>query len=123
MKLDKDFKNDVNQEFKEADYVGRRLFIRGLIVVLVLVVLGSIGGVTYKKWRTDQDRQIFKQSVTYNESAANYLAKSFQEYNEAESDTDKKAIMNYVVLRFPNIDSEKIENATLRQFYEKCIRN
>lgn len=123
MKLDKEFKNETNQDFKEIDYVGKKIFIRGLIIVLTLVILGSIGGVAYKKWRVNQDRQIFKQSVIYNESASNYLAKSYQEYNEAESDTEKKAIMNYVIIRYPNLDVEKIDNGTLKQFYSKCQKN
>lgn len=123
MRLDKEFKNEVNQEFKEVDYVGRKVFVRGLIVVLVLVVLGSIGGVIYKKWKTDQDRQIFKHSVAYNESVASFLADSYKQYNDAETGAEKNIIIEYVTMRYPNLDSSNIENDTLRLFYEKCLRN
>lgn len=123
MKLEKEFKNEVNQEFKETDYVGRRVALRIFIVILAISVLSALGGVAYKKWRTDQDRQIFKQSVAYNESAATFLADALQDYNDAGTNAEKNAVMEYVTLRYPNLDDGMIENDTLRQFYNKCLLN
>ena len=120
-KLSKDFKNEVNQDFREFDYVGKRVAIRILVVVLIIGLLATVGNVLYKEWKTDKDRDIFKNSVTYTESAASFLADSYKEYNEAETDEEKNAIMQYVIMRYPNLDTDSIDNMTLRQFYNKCL--
>lgn len=121
MKLDKEFKQDVDSTFKETDYIGKKIGIRIFLVVIVVACLSAAGGVTYKKWRVDKDREIFKQSVTYNEQAVSFLAESFRQYNLAEDEIEKNSIMQYVVLRYPNLDVEIIENSTLNQFYKKCL--
>lgn len=120
-KLSKDFKNEVNQDFREFDYVGKKVAIRILVVVLIIGLLATVGNVLYKEWKTDKDRDIFKNSVTYTESAASFLADSYKEYNEAETDAEKNAIMQYVIMRYPNLDTDSIDNMTLRQFYNKCL--
>lgn len=120
-KLSKDFKNEINQDFREFDYVGKRVTIRILVVVLIVGLLATVGNVLYKEWKTDKDRDIFKNSVTYTESAASFLADSYKEYNEAETDAEKNAIMQYVIMRYPNLDTDSIDNMTLRQFYNKCL--
>lgn len=121
MKLDRDFKNEINQEFREVDYVGRKIGIRIFIIVLIIGILSSIGGVAYKKWRTEKDREIFKQSTTYTESASAFLAKSLKEYNQVEDEISKKAIADYVIQRYPNLDLEDIDNVDLRNFYKQCM--
>ena len=120
-KLDKEFKNEVNQVFRESDYIGRKVFLRVLAIVLIIGLLSAIGGVFYKEWKTDKNRDIFKNSVTYTESAASFLADSYREYNEVETDAEKNAIMQYVVMRYPNLNMDDIDNVTLRQFYHKCL--
>lgn len=120
-KLDKEFKNEINQEFREADYVGRKVGIRVFIIVLIIVILSSIGGISYKKWKTEKDREIFKESTTYTESASAFLAKSLKEYNQAEDEISKKAIADYVIQRYPNLDLEDIDNVDLRNFYRQCM--
>lgn len=120
-KLDREFKNGVNREFQEADYIGRKLAVRIVAIVLVIAILGSIGGVLYKKWRVDQDREIFKNSVTYTEAALTFLADSYQQYNDAENEAEQRTIMQYVIMRYPNLDVDNIENQTLKQFYNKCL--
>lgn len=120
-KLTKEFKDEVNQEFREFDYVGKRIGIRILVVVLIIGLLSTMGNVLYKEWKTDKDRDIFKNSETYTESAASFLADSYREYNEAETDAEKNAIMQYVIMRYPNLDTDNIDNMTLRQFYNKCL--
>lgn len=121
MKLDKEFKNEIDEGFKEGDYIGRRLFLRTLLIVVIISILSISGEIAYKKIKVDQDRQIFKQSVTYNESAASFLADSYKQYQEAETDKEKNAIMNYVTMKYPNLDTDNIENVTLKQFYNKCF--
>lgn len=126
-KLDKEFKNEVNNEFREMDYVGRKVGTRILIAILVLVILGGIGGVGYTltigRWQKNAEREVFKDSVAYTEQAASFLAKSYKEYNDAESDTEKNTIMEYVIMRYPNLDTDSIDNSTLKQFYIKCLNN
>lgn len=126
-KLDKEFKNEVNNEFREMDYVGRKVGTRILIAIIVLVILGGLGGVGYtltiSKWQKNAEREVFKDSVAYTEQAASFLAKSYKEYNDAENDTEKNTIMEYVIMRYPNLDTDSIDNSTLRQFYIKCLNN
>lgn len=126
-KLDKDFKNEVDTEFREAGYVRRKVGVRILIVVLVIAILGGLGGVGYKltigKWNKNAEREVFKSSVAYTEQAASFLAKSYKEYNDAETDTEKNTIMEYVIMRYPNLDTNSIDNNTLKQFYIKCLNN
>lgn len=120
MKIDKDFKSEVDQSFREADYVGRKSGIRILIVILIVFILSASGGFAYKKWKVDKDREIFKQSITYTESAASFLADSYRKYSQTESQTEKNMIMQYVIDRYPNLDTNEIDNIKLRTFYEKC---
>lgn len=126
-KLDKEFKQDVDKEVREGTYVVRKIGTKILIAIAVLSILGGIGGVGYTltigKWQKNADREVFKESVAYTEQAASFLAKSYREYNEAESDTEKNTIMEYVILRYPNLDTDSIDNSTLKQFYIKCLNN
>ncbi len=122
MKLDNNFRQNVDREFKEGDYVGRKLFNRVvLIVVLSVIIFGAIG-FGYKKIAVDANREIFKHSTAYTETAANFLAKEYREYNQAETDVEKSAIMEYVIDRYPNLDLEDIENSDLKSFYRQCLR-
>lgn len=126
-KLDKDFKNEFDNELREGIYVTRKIGIRILIAIAVVVVLAGIGGVGYTltvgKWQKNAERGVFKDSVAYTEQAASFLAKSYKEYNDAETDNDKDTIMEYVIMRYPNLDTDSIDNNTLRQFYIKCLNN
>ena len=98
-----------------------------LIGIVILVILGGIGGVGYTltigKWQKNAEREVFKDSVAYTEQAASFLAKSYKEYSDAETDADKKTIMEYVIMRYPNLDTDSIDNSTLRQLYIKCLNN
>lgn len=127
MRLDKEFKNDVRKEVKEATYVGTKVTIPAIVWILAVVfVLGAAGVVytqTIGKAQKNAEREVFKDSVAYTEQAASFLAKSYKEYNDADSEQDKDAVMEYVVLRYPNLDTDSIDNSTLRQFYIKCLNN
>lgn len=126
-KLNKEFKNEVDNEIREGSYITGQIGKRILIAVLAITVLGGIFGVGYTltigKWQKNAEREVFKDSVAYTEQAASFLAKSYKEYNEAESETDKNTIMEYVILRYPNLDTDSIDNSTLKQFYIKCLNN
>lgn len=120
-KLDKEFKDEINQEFRVSDYVFKKIAIRVLAIILVVGIFSSVGGFAYKRIKIDQDRKAFKNSVTYMESAVSFLADRYQECNKAETAAEKTAIMKYVVMRYPNLDVDDIENTTLKQFYTKCL--
>ena len=126
-KLDKEFKEEFDNELREATYVTRKIGTKILIGVVVLVILCGIGGVGYTltigKWQKNAEREVFKDSVAYTEQAASFLAKSYKEYNDAETDTDKNAIMEYVTMRYPNLHTDSIDNSTLKQFYVTCLNN
>lgn len=126
-KLDKDFKNEFDNDLREGSYVTRKIGIRILIAIAVVIVLSGIGGVGYTltvgKWQKNAEREVFKDSVAYTEQAASFLAKSYREYNDAETDKDKDTIMEYVIMRYPNLDTNSIDNDTLKQFYIKCLNN
>lgn len=126
-KLEKNFKNEFDNDLREGTYVTRKIGVRILIAIAVVVVLTGIGGVGYTltvgKWQKNAEREVFKDSIAYTEQAASFLAKSYKEYNDAESDKDKDSIMEYVIMRYPNLDTGSIDNDTLKQFYIKCLNN
>lgn len=121
MKLDKDYKKDVKREFAEADYIGMKIGIRIFLVILIISVLSIFAHFAYKEWRVEKERNIFKNSTTYTESAASFIADSYRQYNLTDDDAEKATIMEYVIMRYPNLDTKTIENETLRQFYNKCL--
>lgn len=120
-KLDNKFRQEVNSNFKEIDYVSKKIGFRIFIIALIILIIGAIGGYGYKKLTVEKDRDIFKSSVTYTESAAAFLADRYQEYSKAETPAEKTAIMQYVIMRYPNLDTDEIDNYVLRQFYNKCL--
>lgn len=101
-------------------------------ILLTLLAVAIVVGGTYTaiqwdtivgKWQTEADREVFKQTTTYSEAAASFLADSYKQYNDAETNADKNTIMEYVVMRYPNLDADSIDNATLRRFYNQCINH
>lgn len=101
-------------------------------IVIVLLVTAFAAGGTYaaiqwnaikSRWKTEADRTVFKETTAYTEAAASFLAESRRQYKEAETDADKNAVMEYVVMRYPNLDTNAIENDTLRVFYNQCLNH
>ena len=99
--------------------------IRNILLALLAVII-VVGG-TYTaiqwdaivgKWETEAEREVFKQTTTYSEAAASFLADSYKQYNDAETETDKNTIM-----RYPNLDIDSIDNDTLRRFYNQCLNH
>lgn len=119
--------NEEKKEYKEAKrFFG---FEATKFIVLMVALLFILGGVSvgYKltigKANADANREVFKHTEIYSEGVASNLAKSYKEYNSAETEKEKTVIMNYVIMMYPNLDIDTIENDTLRQFYLKCINN
>ena len=97
------------------------------LLVVVIVVGGTYTAIKWDmivdKWQTEADREVFKQTTTYSEAAASFLADSYKQYNDAETDADRNTIMEYVVMRYPNFDTDSIDNSKLRQFYNQCLNH
>lgn len=126
-KLDKEFKEEFDKELREGVYATRKIGTRIIAGIAIIAVLGGIGGVAYTrtigKAQTNAEREVFKSTVAYTEQAASFLAKSYKEYNDTSNDNEKEAIMEYVIMRYPNLDTDSIDNSTLKQFYIKCLNN
>lgn len=97
------------------------------LLAVVIVVGGTYTAIKWDmivdKWQTEADREVFKQTTTYSEAAASFLADSYKQYNDAETDADKNTIMEYVIMRYPNLDTDSIDNNKLRQFYNQCLNH
>lgn len=97
------------------------------LLAVVIVVGGTYTAIKWDmivdKWQTEADREVFKQTTTYSEAAASFLADSYKQYNDAKTDADKNTIMEYVVMRYPNLDTDSIDNSKLRQFYNQCLNH
>ena len=119
--MNKETRKEINEEFSIFDYVSHKIMVRAIFVIVIFGVLFGFGAMQYKKYKTEKERDIFKQSTSYNESAASFIADTYVQYNDAESEEDQLAIMKYVRMRYPNLNASHIENDTLRQFYNKCI--
>ena len=91
--------------------------VKGVVVVLIIVFAVAMAGIGYtltiEKWQT----------TAYSEAAASFLADSYKQYNDAETEADKNTIMEYVVMRYPNLDTNSIDNDTLRRFYNQCLNH
>lgn len=126
MREKNEFQKGIDTDFQEAGYVGRRFGFWMVIILVIIIVVGGLISVGYtytiKKAQTNAEREVFKNTVAYTEQMSSFLAKSYKEYNDAETDSDKSAIMEYVVMRYPNIDTNSIDNATLKSFYNKCLK-
>ena len=119
--MNKKTTKEINEEFSILDYMSHKIMVRAIFIIVIFGVLFGFGAMQYKKYKTEKERDIFKQSTSYNESAASFITDAYVQYNDAESEEDQLAIMKYVRMRYPNLDATHIENATLRQFYNKCI--
>lgn len=96
------------------------VIVLSIITSVLLIVLLLVVGFGLKLFSVNSDRYVFKHSVTYTEEEAQFLSKSYKEYNETNSKEEKKAIKEYVIMRYPNISIDSIENMKLRNFYNEC---
>lgn len=120
MRIDKDAKREIDEGVSTGWYVARKVLVRILIAVLVISAVGAVGNFAYSYWKTNTDRVIFKQSVTYNEGMLDDLAKYKYELESTEDEVEKSAIARLVNSRFANFDESKIENESLKNFLRDC---
>ncbi len=97
------------------------------LLAVVLVVGGTWTAIQWDaivaKWETNAEREVFKETTAYTEAAATFLADSYKQYNDAETEADKTTIAEYVVMRYPNLDTDSIDNDILRRFYVQCLNH
>lgn len=71
------------------------------LLAVIIVVGGTYTAIQWEaivgKWETEAEREVFKQTTTYSEAAASFLADSYKQYNDTETEADKNTIMEYVI--------------------------
>ena len=122
----------MRKEYDEEKMIKRRMIKYGIIGTLsalllcsgVLMYAGGFG-VFYTKTvgraHKNADREVVKEALAYNEQADQFLAKSYKEYNDAKDIAEKNSIKEYVAMKYPNLDTSKIDNDKLKSFYLSCI--
>ena len=66
------------------------------------------------------EREVWENTPSRVHGAVQEIAKRQVEYNNAESDTEKKAICATLRNMYSNLDPEVIDDFTLRKFFKKC---
>lgn len=120
MKVDKEYKEEFDQELANVSYGSRKILGKFLFWILIIILIFSIVGFGYRYLSTNADRVIFKQSVTYNEGKLDDLAKYKLEMTKTNDPIERAAIQEYVVSTYANYDESKIENSDLKDFLEDC---
>lgn len=118
--MEEKFKQEVDEEIAQCTYAYGKILKRVIVTIVIITIVSSVVGVGFKAFKTNTDRIIFKQSLTYNEGVLDDLAKYKFEMVQAEDDIEKNAIAEMVVQRFANYDESKIETYDLKQFLNDC---
>lgn len=116
MRIDKETKQEIDRGFSVGNYILKKL----MVVIVIISIVGAACGIGYRYIKTNSDRVIFKNSITYNEGVLDDLAKYKFEYESTDDPVEKKAIATVVRNRFANYDKSKIENEELVKFMEEC---
>jgi hypothetical protein len=82
--------------------------------------IGNIYDATVGKQHMDVERTNFKESKSYVEGMIQDLAKYKRQYDQAQTDSDKKTILNFVNNEFANFDASKIEDSALLNFLNQA---
>lgn len=89
-----------------------------LFVVLMFgLELGSIklGGIL-KTERANVERQVFKETKSYNEGMANDLANYKLEYELSQDEVERQAIRRHIIDKYSDFDETKLQSYSLKQF-------
>ena len=122
-----EFKQNFDTELRNGEYATKTLTKKIIIGILTLIIIAGgckIGyTLTFGKWQKNAEREVFKNTTAYTEQAASFLADAYKQYNEAENDADKNSIMEYVIMKYPNLDTGSIDNSKLKTYYNQCLEN
>ena len=61
-------------------------------------------------------REVFEQTKSYTHGKIQDLAKYFEEYQNAKSDSDKNTIKSLIIMNFAEFDETKINSYKLQDF-------
>lgn len=96
----------------------------GVLVFSLLVGLGFATGKldniflkTITKERMDIKRENFEHNKSYVHGMVEDLARYKLELARTEDETERKAIINYIIENYSNFDGEMIENESLKKFF------
>jgi hypothetical protein len=75
----------------------------------------------FAKKKADIEREVFEESKSHVKGTIQDISDRRMEYLEADSETAKKAIMEYIRTSYTNFDADKIDNDTVKRFFIKCM--
>lgn len=114
----KEIRSEIDDSFYELGCIVKKVVIVCIFISIAMFLIGSVFGFAKK----NIDRVAFKQSITYNENAAQFLSDQYYEYNKTDDISEKNAIKRYVIMRYPNLNTNNIENESIKSFYISCLR-
>ena len=101
------------------------LCILGFFLIFVIWFIFELVGLGFFKFfepkRENVRRDVFENTQSYVHGKTQDLAKYYDEWMEAD-ESDKEAIRKLIIMRFAELDAEKIQSLPLRQFLIKMRR-
>lgn len=94
-------------------------------IILMIALIWGLGFLRLGYFKTfapkteNVRREVFEETQSYVQGKVQDLAKSYEEYDKAETMEDKDAIEQAIVLRFAEFDESKIQSVDLRNFLIK----
>lgn len=94
------------------------LFIVTGLVIVCLILFSLIANFFLKTYDSAVDREVHKQSQSYQDGMADDLSAQKREFDLSKNADDRIAIINYIKSTFGEYDLKNIRNDSLRQFAE-----
>lgn len=91
----------------------------GLAILILPVLLGMYSLGYFKFFAPMQEnirREVFENTKSYVHGVEQDLGKYYDEYRKAETDADREAVRQIVLVRFAEFDENKIQSQGLRNF-------
>lgn len=89
-----------------------------ILLIITILLVGLIVNFFLKKYDSAVDREIFKQSQSYQDGMADDLMDAKKEFDLSKNKDDRIAIINYIKDTFGEYDLKKLRNDKLREFAE-----
>lgn len=91
-------------------------FIGLLVLIFTLELFGLEMFAFFEPKKENIRREVFENTKSYTHGVIQDLGKYYQEYQEGDNN-QKETIKSVVQMRFPNFESDKIDNIKLRQWF------
>ena len=101
-------------------------------IAIIFVVIGAVIGIlagsyglgfwgmslkkTFKPISENIDREVFENTKSYTQGMIRDLAKYYEEYQKAQDNESRMAIVNLIKLNYSSFDESKITNDRLKYF-------